>query len=403
MAAERTADGQHSPGPQTEPEYYEPFDPEYIRHMLEGPFQGALDNYFRPRLLGLEKMPVGGPAILASNHSGTAYPWDALALDGLLWRRYDFRAETLCRPVFERELSMAWWMRPFGIDNFWRRGGGVDMTFDNFHRLLERGDRVLYYPEGVAGIGKGFGRRYQLQRFSSSFIVQAARHQAPVVPIYTVNAEWVIPFNYTFGWLDRLVQKFHVPFFPMPAGPLTLLFPWMWYLSLPARMIFVVGDPIDVRARLEALGAVGIEDPQREDARTVAEQIRQEMQAELDRLVARRGRWPYQWRSLRRGLRRAWRRKAFHRSMPWGWPWAFLGHDRDRRRGPARNWLHGWLRDWDIALYYVPLGWFPLALVRRWRRPPCGYRGLSAAERREQEGNFAWHLSERPLPPKPSI
>lgn len=386
-----------SPG---EPQHYEPFDPEYIRDVVEGPFSAALDHYFRPRLLGLERMPQGGPAILASNHSGTAYPWDAIALEGLLWRRYGFEPEMLCRPVFEKELSMAWWMRPFGIDNFWRRGGGVDMTFDNFHRLLERGERVLYYPEGVPGIGKGFGRRYQLQRFSSSFIVQAARHSAPVVPIYTVNAEWVMPFNYTSRWLDRLVQTFHVPFFPLPAGPLTLIFPWMWYLSLPARMVFVVGEPIDVRARLEATGAANIDDPQRDDARAVAEQIRREMQVELDRHVERYGRWPYQWRSLRRAWARAKRRGVLNRAMPWGWAWTFLGHDRDRRRPAARNRLHRWLRDWDIALYYIPLGWFPLALIRRWRRPPCGYRGLSEAERREREGNFAWHLKERPLPPK---
>jgi 1-acyl-sn-glycerol-3-phosphate acyltransferase len=379
---------------------YEPFEPDYIRDVVEGPFGVVLDHYFRPRLLGAQRMPTGGPAILASNHSGTAYPWDAMALDGLLWRRWAYEPEMLCRPVFEKELSMAWWMRPFGIDNFWRRGGGVDMTFDNFHRLLARGERVLYYPEGVPGIGKGFGRRYQLQRFSSSFVVQAARHRAPVVPIYTVNAEWVIPFNYTFRWLDRLVQKFHVPFFPLPAGPLTLLFPWMWYLSLPARMIFIVGQPIDVRAKLEELGASSIDDPWRDDARQVAEQIRQLMQAELDRLVARYGRRPYDLRSLARAWGRALRRGCFHRSMPWGWSWSFLRHDRDRRRPPARGRLHRWLRDWDILFYYVPLGWFLLALARRCRRPPCGYRGLSADERREREGNFLWRLDQRPLPPK---
>jgi nitrite reductase/ring-hydroxylating ferredoxin subunit len=42
--------------------------------------------------------------------------------------------------MYERELALRWWMRPFGIDNFWRIAGGVDMTFDNFDRLLARGE-----------------------------------------------------------------------------------------------------------------------------------------------------------------------------------------------------------------------------------------------------------------------
>jgi len=377
---------------------YEPFDPDYIREVIEGPFGELLDHYFRPRLLGRQYLPARGPAILAGNHSGSAYPWDALALSGTLWRHYDYDPRQLYRAVFEPELSMAWWMRPFGIDNFWRRGGGVDMTFDNFHQLLERGERVLYYPEGVPGIGKGFHRRYQLQRFSSSFVVQAARHRAPVLPLYTINAEWVIPFNYTVRWLNRLVQRFHVPFMPLPAGPLAVLFPWLWYLSLPARMIFVVGRPIDVAAKLRAIGASQIEDPQRDDARRVAEEIRCEMQTELDRYVDRYGRTPYHQRSLRSTLGRALKRGSFHRGMPWGWPWSFLAHDRDRQRPPARNRLHRWLRDWDIALYYLPLGWFLIALARRFRKPPCGYRGLSPAERCEREGSFLWRLKDRPLP-----
>ncbi|MDX1385762.1 MAG: hypothetical protein R3190_19070, partial [Thermoanaerobaculia bacterium] len=81
------------------------------------------------------------------------------------------------------------------------------------------------------------------------------------------------------------------------------------------------------------------------------------------------------------------------------WVWTFVRHHRDRLRPPARNRLHKWLRDWDLIGYYLPFGWFFLALARRWRKPPCGYRGLSREERREREGAFAWHLHERPLPP----
>ncbi len=385
-----------------EPEHelvYEPFDPDYLRDLVERRFSAVLDHYFRPRLIGRRRLPDRGPAILAGNHSGTAFPWDAMALDAVLWRADDYEPERLCRPVFEKELSVTWWMRPFGIDDFWRRGGGIDMTFDNFHHVLAGGERVLYYPEGVPGIGKGFARRYQLQRFSSSFVIQAARHDAPVVPIYTINAEWVIPFNFTLRPIDRLLKKVaRVPFLPLPAGPLAILFPWLWYLALPARMIYVVGEPIDVRSVLGSGLAEEPASPTLEEARAAAEQVRGRMQSELDRYVERYGRRPYQGRLLRRKLSHATKKRRLHRSLPWGWVWSFVSHDRDRQRPAARNRLFAWLRDWDLLLYYLPGGWLLISMARRWRKPPYGFRGLSQAERRHREGSFHWHLDGPPMP-----
>ena len=377
----------------------DPFDPVYLRALVEESFGPLVRHWFRPLLLRKDRLPAHGPAVLAGNHSGTAFPWDAMVLDALLWRHDGMPERGKCRSVFERELSMRWWMRPFGIDDFWRRGGGVDMTFDNFDRLLADGHRVLYYPEGVPGIGKGFLQRYRLQRFSSSFVILAARHRAPVVPVHIVNAEWVIPFNLTVGPVDRLVERlFGVPFFPLPAAPLCLLFPWMWYLSLPARMTFVVGESIDVAAWARDVG-LDPERPDRELGRRLAERVRGAMQAELTRLVERYGRWPYQARSLRRSLAQARQRRVLQHVLPWSWPRVFLRQQRDRSRPPARHRLHAWSRDWDVLGWHLPFGWALLTLARRLRRPPCGYRGLSAEERRRREGTYPWNLAERPLPP----
>lgn len=377
----------------------DPFDAAYLRSLVEGSFGHLLHHWFRPLLLRKDRLPSVGPAVLAGNHSGTAFPWDAMVLDALLWAHDGMPEQGKCRSVFERELSMTWWMRPFGIDDFWRRCGGVDMTFDNFDRLLADGHRVLYYPEGVPGIGKGFLRRYRLQRFSSSFVILAARHGAPVVPVHIVNAEWVIPFNLTLGPVDRLVERlFGVPFLPLPAAPLCLVFPWMWYLSLPARMIFVVGEPIDVRewAREEGLDPL---EPDLELARRLAERIRVAMQEELTRLVARYGRRPYQARSLRRALGEARRRGNLYRTLPCAWPRVFVRQHRDRFRPAARNRLHAWWRDWDVLGWHVPFGWALLTLARRLRRPPSGYRGLTPEQRRRREGIYRWRLADRPLPP----
>jgi 1-acyl-sn-glycerol-3-phosphate acyltransferase len=382
---------------------HDPFDAGYTRDVIDTVFGPALDHYFRPRLMGAHKLPERGPVILAANHSGMAFPYDGMVLDALLWRRQGYRPEAKFRTVFEKELSLTWWMRPYGIDNFWRRCGGVDLTFDNLERLLVRGERVVYYPEGVPGIGKGFDRRYRLQPFATSFVLLAARHRVPVLPIYIINAEWVIPFNYSLRPLDRLMERlFKVPFLPLPGGLIAITFPWAWYLSLPARMILVVGDPIDVRALADRQGLTDLDRPDRSGLLRLADQVRAIMQPELDRYVRRYGRRPYQARSLWRGLKIAKRRGTLGRVLPTGWVAAYTRFERDRRRPPARNHLHRLLRDWDLAGYYLPLGWPLLSLARRFRRPPYGYRGLDLAERKRREGTFLWRLAEEPLPPKRS-
>lgn len=381
---------------------YEPFEPDYCRDLLKHAVGPLSDYYFRARVIGAEKLPAKGPVVIATNHSGTAFPYDAIVFDFALWRRDGLRPEAKCRSVFEKELTLAWWMRPFGVDNLWRRGGGVDMTFDNFERLLARGDRVIYYPEGVPGIGKGFQHRYQLQRFRTSFVRLAARHDVPIYPVSVVNAEWVMPFHVTFPPLDRIMQRFfHVPFLPLPAGLLAVIFPWMWYLALPAHMTFVIGDPIDVWSVLHEVGVADHDEPDRNALDRAAHRFRTLMQTQLDAQVARFGKRPYGWRSLLSGLRKAGARGVLRHVLPTGWPVTFIRNDRDRRRPPARNWLHGALRDFDLAAFYLPMGWPLLSLARWLRRPPCGYRGMTREQRREAQGTFTWRLCERPLPPQP--
>jgi len=376
---------------------HEHFDPDWLRELLGRGFFPLMDHYFRPRLLGAEKLPLEGPLVLAANHSGTAFPFDGMVLDAALWRRDGMREELKFRSVYERVLSLHWWMRPFGIDNFWRRAGGVDLTFDNFDKLLSRGERVLYYPEGVPGIGKGFRRRYQLQPFSTSFIILAARHGAPVYPVHIVNAEWVIPFNFTLPPLDRLMKRlFGVPFLPLPGGLFAITFPWAWYLALPARMVMRVGEPIDVVSLLRDEGITDYDQPDRVKTKRVAERVRLIVQAQLDDAVRRHGRWPYQLRSLRRTLRVARRTGRVRHMLPFMWAYDLVRLDRSARRPPARNRLHALLRDLDLAGYYLPFGWPILTLTRMLRKPPHGYRGMTGAERRAREGCYIWSLDDPP-------
>ncbi len=380
----------------------DPFDPDFLAALDAEVFEPVLAHYFRPKLIGSENIPQEGPVILAPNHSGNAFPWDGMIFDILLWRRDGRRPEAKFRSVFEKELALTWWMRPFGIDNFWRRGGGVDLTFENFHRLLAQGERLIYYPEGVPGIGKGFFRRYQLQRFSTSFVIQAARNRAPVLPVYIINAEWGIPLSFTIAALDRLLEKyFKVPFLPLPAALIAIVFPFAWYATLPTRMVYVVGEPLDVAAMVREEGVEDLEPPNkaRDGAafRRVADRIQQDMQERLKRHVQEHGMRPFDLGSFLKEVVRAWSNGVFWRTLPTGWPISFVRFVRDRQRPPARSRLHAWLRDLDLAAFYLPFGWPLLSLTRALRKAPYGSRGIDEATRREKEGAYLWKLDERPL------
>jgi len=212
----------------------------------------------------------------------------------------------------------------------------------------------------------------------------------------------VNPASVTFEWLNRLFRNtVGLPFFPIPTVFLALLFPFVFYLGFPCRMVFVVGDPVDVRALLREEGETDLDRPDRDAVLRVAERVRRLSQERLDAAVAEHGSKPWDLRGLFRSMRklkgRIWSR------TPFGWPYAYLRHDRDRRRPPARSGLHAFLRDWDILFYYVPFGWIGLALARVLREPPCGYRGLTRRERTEREGSFRWTLDTRPLPPRSAL
>ncbi|HEX8243413.1 MAG TPA: 1-acyl-sn-glycerol-3-phosphate acyltransferase, partial [Longimicrobium sp.] len=375
--------------PEAEGPPRDPIDWEYCESLNRGFLGEIVDHWFRGRIIGAEKIPAAGPLIIAPNHSGNAFPHDAVVLDCLLWRHFGLSRAAKCRSVYTPQLAAVWWMRPYGLDNWWRRGGGVDMTFANYDALLARGDKVVYYPEGVPGIGKGFLKRYQLQHFHSSFVALAAKHRAPVYTVAVVNAEWVNPASVTFEWLNKLFRNtIGLPFFPIPTVFLAVLFPFVFYLGFPCRMVFVVGDPVDVRALLTEEGETDLDRPERDAVLLVAERIGRLAQERLDAAVAEHGKKPWDVRGLVRSMRklkgRIWSR------TPLGWPYAYVRHDRDRRRPAARNALHAFLRDWDILFYYVPFGWIGLALARVLRRPPYGYRGLSRRERTEREGSFRW-------------
>jgi 1-acyl-sn-glycerol-3-phosphate acyltransferase len=213
------------------------------------------ESYFRVQSHGAEHIPRSGPAICAANHSGT------LPIDGvMLWldivRRTDpARVPRMVADTFVPRL-------PFVYTAF-SRSGVVAGNRPTLHRLLDDGELLGVFPEGVAGISKPFSERYRLQPFRIGHAELAIRHRAPIVPVAIVGAEEQWPE------LARL-SSFHLfgaPYLPIPATP----FP------LPVRYHIRYGAPIDP----SRFAPDQADDP--EVARGLAREVQAAVQALVDR------------------------------------------------------------------------------------------------------------------------
>ena len=73
------------------------------------------------------------------------------------------------------------------------RVGGVVGTPKNCIDLLEHGEAVIAFPEGVRGMNKLFSERYQLQQFGYGFMRLALQTKTPIVPVAVVGSEEQAP------------------------------------------------------------------------------------------------------------------------------------------------------------------------------------------------------------------
>ncbi len=283
-------------------------------------------------------------------------------------RGYDL--SRACRPLTAPALSASIFMNPYFIDNFWLRAGGVMATMENFDQLMSsRSTHALVYPEGVAGIGKGFEHRYQLQKFSNSFLRMALKHKARLVPVLTVNAEYLDPYGFKSEFLDAIAHRFGMPFLPM--GPLTAIAaaaPWAFYFGLPVRLTYVVGDPIDPRSIVD--GAP--ERLKQHEWNHLRDQIHNQMQAQLNQAVIDHGRDPFHIDELIE----IWKERLDHLLyiLPLGWPLLFHEHERlfnEEGQRPAQmrydnaSHLFAALKNPRVAAFNLPhVGWLMLFLQR---------------------------------------
>ncbi len=247
---------------------YDPAVHQRVRPLLRFLFE----RYWRVRVDGVEHIPGRGPAILVANHSG-AIPIDA----SMIAAAVEFRGlhPRLVRFLYDRFVEQM----PL-VGSFYRKVGSVPARYANAAALLARGELVGVFPEGVAGVAKGFARRYRLQPFRTGFVRLSLSARAPIIPTAVVGAEEAYP---VIGRWERLGPVGR--FLGVPYLPVTPLFPWFGVLGaipLPTRWYIRFGAPVILYRDLAHLQI------RTRTARMLAQDIRRQIQQMVHELLAER-------------------------------------------------------------------------------------------------------------------
>jgi len=200
-------------------------DPEYIRFWSKTLFRFLCDVYWRIEARGTEHIPRDGRAVLVGTHRGFM-PWDGVMALHLVVKETGRFPRFLTHPGLFKF--------PF-ISSLMTRLGGVIACQESAARVLEAGEVLGVYPEGVRGAFALHRNAYQIQpSWQNTFVKLALRHRAPIVPFVNVGsadslpvfaqiksrfwtryADWpCIPVS-TFPFLPLpLPSKWHVEFLP---------------------------------------------------------------------------------------------------------------------------------------------------------------------------------------------
>jgi 1-acyl-sn-glycerol-3-phosphate acyltransferase len=241
-------------------------DPEFRERALPL-FRVLYEKYWRVEASGARLVPKSGPVILVSNHSG-ALPFDATMIACALEEARYPRATRFLYDRFVENLPL--------VPSFYRKAGGVVASHENAARLLEKGELVGLFPEGVSGLSKLYSERYVLQPFSGGFVRLAIRYGAAIVPVAVVGAEEIYPLVGRLKGIGKLLGAPYLPvtpFFPL-LGPLGLIpLPSKWRIRF-GKPIVLAPSPHD---RLDGTAV-----------RAMAEQVRRRVQAMVRGLLKTR-------------------------------------------------------------------------------------------------------------------
>lgn len=221
-------------------------------------FYRVLREYCRVTAAGAENVPAG-KALLVANHTG----WAGLDYANLALVVRDDLARQLYTAVHP-----SYFVIP-AIARLARRMGFFEAGVRESVRVLDRGELVLFFPEGEEGNFKGFRQLYQLQTFKPGFARAALAAAADIVPVTIVGGEEATP---SLARLDFTKEMLGLGL-PVPLTPLPLPVKW--------RITFHPPIPIKKYLGPDMADADGIE--------VLREEVEGTMRGALEREVEARG------------------------------------------------------------------------------------------------------------------
>jgi len=198
-------------------------------------------HWFRTEVHGIENVP-DGRVLLVANHGGQV-PLDGIVIACSLL--FDKKKPRFARSMIERFISTL----PF-LSVWFPRVGQVLGTRENARRLLEAGEPLLIFPEGVKGISKTFHDRYKLAAFGPGFMRLALETGSPIVPVAVIGAEEQYPSVAELKQLSSLLGLPALPVIPQLFFGMLLPLPTKYRIYFGEPMYFT-GDHDDEDASIE--------------------------------------------------------------------------------------------------------------------------------------------------------
>ena len=186
--------------------------------------------YFRTVAIDIDRVPTG-PVLLVANHAGQL-PFDGMMLSIAML----LEAEP---PRIARAMAEYWVSELPFVSVAAARSGALVGTPRNCISMLDAGECVMVFPEGVRGMNKLYRDRYQLQRFGLGFMRLALETGTPIVPVSIVGSEEQQPGLANLEGVARVLG--------MPALPVTPTFPLLGplgLLPLPVKYRIYFGEPL---------------------------------------------------------------------------------------------------------------------------------------------------------------
>src|SRR5262249_54227229 len=222
--------------------------------------------YWRIETKGLEHLPQQGPAILVGTHRGFV-PFDAFMALHATVQRTGRVPRFLTHPGLLKV--------PF-IGNFMRKLGGVVACQESADQVLQNGDLLGVFPEGIRGAFALYRRAYELKSFGrDSFVTLALRHRVPIIPFVTVGSAEVFPILAQIK--SRRWRRYSdwpcIPVSTFPFLPVPLAYKW--------HMQFLPAIHLEQNYRPEAVG-------DRSVVEAISRDVRNRMQQAVDEIIKRR-------------------------------------------------------------------------------------------------------------------